>query len=175
MSKTSTRTTPACVFRVFLRECAYAYAFYQEGFGTIREPSLGKRNRVDIFSWEPDPTHLASSPRRHVSPAMSTQGLAFNMSSLPPPKPYSLQFAERIRNTTGKEHLPLICAGGLSLESLWLTVIERKVLKTPAPAVRTAMFRAVATWPLIYVVTSAGISWAAWKVNQAERSQSEKD
>ncbi|KAI1179702.1 hypothetical protein F4777DRAFT_396382 [Nemania sp. FL0916] len=59
--------------------------------------------------------------------------------SLPPPKPYFLQLAERIHNATGKEHLPRICIGGFVLESIWNSVIERRMLKTPAPAVKKAM------------------------------------
>ncbi|KAI1354351.1 hypothetical protein F5Y01DRAFT_14105 [Xylaria sp. FL0043] len=97
------------------------------------------------------------------------------MSSAPSPKPYSLQLAERIHYATGKEQLGRICVGGFLLESVWHSVIERRVLKTPAPTVRKAMVRAAVTWPIIYAVTSAGIAWAAWKVNetQAERRQSE--
>ncbi|KAI0451529.1 hypothetical protein F5B21DRAFT_380484 [Xylaria acuta] len=96
------------------------------------------------------------------------------MSSLPPtPKPYSLQLAERVHNTTGKEHLTRICVGGFLLESFWYAIIERRILKTPTPAVKKAMFRAAATWPIIYAVTTAGVAWAAWRVNQAERAETE--
>ncbi|KAI1311751.1 hypothetical protein F5Y03DRAFT_391306 [Xylaria venustula] len=97
------------------------------------------------------------------------------MSSRPPPQSYSLQLAERIHNTTGKEQLPRICAGGFVLECVWHSVIERRVLKTPVPAVRKAMVRAAVTWPVIYAVASAGITWAAWRVNQTGRGQSGKD
>ncbi|RYC62030.1 hypothetical protein CHU98_g4176 [Xylaria longipes] len=96
------------------------------------------------------------------------------MSSLPPaPKPYSLQLAERIHYTTGKEHLTRICTGGFLLESFWHVIIERRILKTPTPAVKKAMFRAAATWPLVYAATTASIAWAAWRVNQAERAEKE--
>ncbi|KAI0532931.1 hypothetical protein GGR58DRAFT_140438 [Xylaria digitata] len=98
------------------------------------------------------------------------------MSSLPPtPKSYSLQFAERIHYTTGKDQLTRICVGGFLLESLWHSVIERRVFKTPIPVVRKSMYRAAMMWPAIYIVTTAAISWAAWKVNQAERTLKEKD
>ncbi|KAI1112735.1 hypothetical protein F5Y14DRAFT_247783 [Nemania sp. NC0429] len=89
----------------------------------------------------------------------------------PAPNSYSLEVARRIHNTTGKEHLERICVGGFLLESLWHSGIERRVLKTPAPAVRKAMLRAAVTWPVLYVVTSACISWAARKVDQAEEAQ----
>ncbi|KAI0877096.1 hypothetical protein GGS24DRAFT_498178 [Hypoxylon argillaceum] len=95
------------------------------------------------------------------------------MASIPPvPKSYSLQLAERIHSATGKEHLTRICIGGFLLESAWHSVIERRVLKTPTPAVKKAMFRAAATWPVIYVATSAAVSWAAWKVGQAAKPES---
>ncbi|KAI0865507.1 hypothetical protein F4860DRAFT_510044 [Xylaria cubensis] len=98
------------------------------------------------------------------------------MSSPPPgPKPYSVQLAERIHNTTGKEYLMRICFGGLLLESFWHGVIERRILKTPAPAIGKSMRQALKTWPLIYVVTTAGITWAEWKVNQAERARKGND
>ncbi|KAI3327831.1 hypothetical protein HD806DRAFT_336147 [Xylariaceae sp. AK1471] len=94
------------------------------------------------------------------------------MSSLPQaPKPYSLQLAERIHNTTGKEQLTRICIGGFLLESIWHSVIEKRVLKTPTPVVKKAMFRAAATWPILYLVTSAGLSWAAWRVSQYEKAE----
>ncbi|KAI0431357.1 hypothetical protein F5Y09DRAFT_197824 [Xylaria sp. FL1042] len=99
------------------------------------------------------------------------------MSSPSSSKPYSLQLAERIHYATGKEDLWRICAGGFLLESVWLSVIERRVLKTSTPNVRKAMIHAAVRWPVIYVVTSTSITWAAWKVNQAqaERCQSERD
>ncbi|KAI1185587.1 hypothetical protein F5B17DRAFT_27757 [Nemania serpens] len=89
----------------------------------------------------------------------------------PAPKSYSLEVAQRIHNTTGKEHLGRICVGGFLLESLWHSGIERRVLKTPTPAIRKAMLRSAVTWPVIYVVTSACISWAARKVEEAEETQ----
>jgi hypothetical protein len=94
------------------------------------------------------------------------------MSSPPPPvKPYTLQLAERIHNTTGKENLTSICVGGFALESLWHSIIERRFFKTPAPAVKKAMVRATAMWPAVFIITSAGISWAAWKVDQERRDE----
>ncbi|KAJ3554273.1 hypothetical protein NPX13_g10656 [Xylaria arbuscula] len=95
------------------------------------------------------------------------------MSSLPPPKkPWSLRTAERIHHITGKELLPRICVAGFLLECLWHSVMERRVLNTPAPAVRKALVRAMVTWPAVFVGTSASIYWAAWRVGRAE---SEKD
>ncbi|GAP83639.1 hypothetical protein SAMD00023353_0500210 [Rosellinia necatrix] len=90
------------------------------------------------------------------------------------PKPYSLQIAERIHNTTGKEHLTRICVGGFALESFWHWNVERRLLNTPAPAVRKAMIRAAVTWPALYVVTSAAVYWAAWKVDGVNRAEKEK-
>lgn len=92
-------------------------------------------------------------------------------SSSPAPKSYSLELAQRIHNTTGKEYLGRICAGGFLLELLWHSGIERRVLKTPTPAIQKALLRAAVTWPVIYVVTSASLSWAARKVDQAEEAQ----
>ncbi|KAI1740518.1 hypothetical protein F4680DRAFT_90287 [Xylaria scruposa] len=94
------------------------------------------------------------------------------MSSLPPePKPYFVQLAERIHYTTGKEYLPSMCVGGLFLESFWHGVIERKVLKTPEPAINKAMLHACKKWPAIYVVTITSFAWAKWTVTQAERDR----
>ncbi|KAI0390008.1 hypothetical protein F5Y17DRAFT_462186 [Xylariaceae sp. FL0594] len=90
---------------------------------------------------------------------------------VPPEKPYLVQLAERIDNTTGKEHLPTICVGGFALETLWHSVVERKVLKTPPPAVKKAIFRAAVMWPTVFVVTSASISWAAWRVDREGRDE----
>ncbi|KAI0002639.1 hypothetical protein F4779DRAFT_603354 [Xylariaceae sp. FL0662B] len=83
-------------------------------------------------------------------------------------KPYSLEAAEAIHNTTGKESLAPICVGGFLLESLWHSVFERKVLKTPAPLVRKAMLRAAFFWPSVYLVTGATLKWAEWRVRKAD-------
>ncbi|KAI1813784.1 hypothetical protein GGS20DRAFT_586107 [Poronia punctata] len=83
-----------------------------------------------------------------------------------PVKPYDLQFAERVHNTTGKENLPTICVAGFALEYLWNSTIEQRFFKTPAPMVKKAMVRAAIMWPSVFVVTSAAISWAAWRVDQ---------
>ncbi|KAI0407936.1 hypothetical protein F4802DRAFT_494220 [Xylaria palmicola] len=96
-------------------------------------------------------------------------------SPFPTPKPYSLQLAERIHYSTGKEHLVRICVGGFLLESSWHAGVERRILKTPAPAVNKALFRAAATWPIIYIATSAAINWAAWRVNQAPGAERDKN
>lgn len=90
-------------------------------------------------------------------------------------KPYSLQLAERIHNTTGQEYLPKICFGGLFLESFWNLVIERRVLGTPKPVVQKYMHHTLTRWPIIYFATRIGLSWAAWRVNQAGIAEREND
>ncbi|KAI1266363.1 hypothetical protein F5Y18DRAFT_426265 [Xylariaceae sp. FL1019] len=97
------------------------------------------------------------------------------MSSHPPgPKPYTLQIAERINNTTGKDKLPTICLSGFLLETLWHSVIERRTLNTSAPAVRKAMMRAAVFWPGVYIATSAALAWAQWKVDEAAKADKPK-
>ncbi|KAI1410991.1 hypothetical protein F5Y13DRAFT_68529 [Hypoxylon sp. FL1857] len=89
------------------------------------------------------------------------------------PKPYSLQLAERIHNTTGKDRLGRICVLGIILESLWHSVVERKLLKTSAPVVRKALFKAAIFWPGVYVVTGAAVKWAELRVRKAEEIELE--
>ncbi|KAI6081510.1 hypothetical protein F4821DRAFT_249040, partial [Hypoxylon rubiginosum] len=86
-------------------------------------------------------------------------------------KPYSLQLAERINDTTHKDQLGRICLGGFFLESAWHSVVETRFLKTPLPVAKKAMLRAAVFWPGVYVATKAALQWAEWKVRQAEKNR----
>ncbi|OTA86303.1 hypothetical protein M434DRAFT_399947 [Hypoxylon sp. CO27-5] len=96
--------------------------------------------------------------------------MASSSSSL---KPYSLQLAERIHNTTGKDKLGRICVSGFFLESFWHLVVERKFLKTSPPIVRKALLKAAVFWPGVYVVTGTALKWAEWRVQRAEKDERE--
>ncbi|KAI1374875.1 hypothetical protein F4677DRAFT_159645 [Hypoxylon crocopeplum] len=83
-------------------------------------------------------------------------------------KPYSLQIAERIHGTTGKDQLGRICFGGFFLESVWHSVVERKIMDTSPMAVRKAMIRASIFWPSLYIATKTALKWAEWRVLKTE-------
>ncbi|KAJ1337983.1 hypothetical protein MN608_00841 [Microdochium nivale] len=90
--------------------------------------------------------------------------------SQPPPSPPTRvtaaldSLALRLCSTTGKDRLPLICAGGLGAEMLWHSQAEARWLGTAPAQVRAAMRRAVVFWPGVFVATSAALWWAERRV-----------
>ncbi|KAI0882621.1 uncharacterized protein GGS22DRAFT_169904 [Annulohypoxylon maeteangense] len=81
-------------------------------------------------------------------------------------QPRSLQIANRIHNTTGKENLIYICIGGITLESIWHGIVEKRLLNTPVPVVRRSIVRAALLWPAVFVVTKTALAWAEWRVQK---------
>ncbi|KAI1091454.1 hypothetical protein F5B19DRAFT_262160 [Rostrohypoxylon terebratum] len=79
---------------------------------------------------------------------------------------YSLQIAERIYYTTGKDQLTRICVGGFALESAWHVIIEKKFLKTPPAVVRKSVLKAALFWPAIHFLTKSALVWAEWKIQK---------
>ena len=96
---------------------------------------------------------------------MASSGSSTSPSSDSTPAPSRVDsWARRIDGTTGKEHLKKFCAAGFGLEFLWQTQVERRLLGTPAPAVRHALLRAAIVWPSVYVVARISFKWAAGRV-----------
>ncbi|KAI0161198.1 hypothetical protein GGR57DRAFT_350678 [Xylariaceae sp. FL1272] len=95
-------------------------------------------------------------------------------SNQPGSKPYALQIAQRIHNTTGKDQLPQICMGGFFLETLWHSVIERRAFNTSAPVIKKALLRAAVLWPGLYIATSAALAWAERRVGEAAKAEKPK-
>ncbi|KAI0853835.1 hypothetical protein F5Y00DRAFT_223786 [Daldinia vernicosa] len=87
-------------------------------------------------------------------------------------KPYSLQLAERIHNTTGKDQLGRICSAGFILESSWHLVVERRFMNTPPQVVKKALLRAGFFWTVLYFGTDQALKWAEGKVKKAEEGRS---
>ncbi|KAI8960640.1 hypothetical protein F5Y11DRAFT_329002 [Daldinia sp. FL1419] len=86
-------------------------------------------------------------------------------------KPYSLQLAERIHNTTGKDQLGRICSAGFILESSWHLVVEKRFMKTPPGVVKKALLRAGIFWPAVYFITNESLKWAEQKVKKTEEGR----
>ncbi len=87
---------------------------------------------------------------------------------------YLESVARRVHNTSGKEHLLKICAGGFVLESTWQYVIEPRMFGTSHVVIRKGIMRAAVFWPSVFVITSLGLKWAERTVARSEKEQARR-